>query len=78
MPIVPPPRLSEEGIRRYPAGVSGLTPTELESWVVERGEAPFRARQVLDALWRSDVERAADVTTLPGPLRAALAPELRW
>ncbi|HJW21621.1 MAG TPA: 23S rRNA (adenine(2503)-C(2))-methyltransferase RlmN [Candidatus Limnocylindrales bacterium] len=78
MPIVPPPRLSEEGVRRFPAGVSGLTPAELTAWLAERGHPPFRARQVLDAIWRSDAGRPADVTTLPASLRSALDTELRW
>src|SRR5512141_759059 len=78
MPIVPPPRLSEEGIRRFPPGLSGLTPADLAAWLTERGEAAFRARQVLDAVWRSEVERAADVRTLPAPLRTALEEAFRW
>jgi 23S rRNA (adenine2503-C2)-methyltransferase len=78
MPIVPPPRLSEEGIRRFPPGVSGLTPAELTAWLVERGEAAFRADQVLDAVWRSGAERAAAVTTLPAGLREAIDAGLRW
>ncbi|HET9681710.1 MAG TPA: 23S rRNA (adenine(2503)-C(2))-methyltransferase RlmN, partial [Candidatus Limnocylindrales bacterium] len=77
MPVVPP-RLSEEGIRHHPPGLSGLAPTELTSWLAERGEAPFRARQVLDAVWRSDAEGAADVSTLPAGLRAALDEAFRF
>ncbi len=78
MPIVPPPRVSEDGVRRFPPGLSGLTVDQLAAWLAERGEAPFRVRQVLDATWRSDAERAADVTTLPGSLREALGEAFRW
>jgi 23S rRNA (adenine2503-C2)-methyltransferase len=78
MPIVPPPRLSEEGIRHVPPGVSGLTPAELTAWLAERDQPAFRARQVLDATWRSGAERAAEVMTLPAPLRQALDRDLRW
>jgi 23S rRNA (adenine2503-C2)-methyltransferase len=78
MPIVPPPRLSEEGIRRFPPGLSGISPADLAVWLAEHGEPAFRARQILDAVWRSDARRAADVSTLPAALRAALEAAFRW
>ena len=78
MPIVPPPRLSEEGVRRFPPGLSGIPPSELTAWLAERGEPAFRTRQVLDAVWRSGAERAADASTLPAALRAALGEAFQW
>jgi 23S rRNA (adenine2503-C2)-methyltransferase len=78
MPIIPPPRLSEEGIRQHPPGLSGVTPEALRTWLVERGEQPFRARQILDAVWRSGATSTAEVTTLPPALRAALDAAFRW
>jgi 23S rRNA (adenine2503-C2)-methyltransferase len=78
MPIVPPPRLSEEGIRRFPPGLSAIPPAELVAWLADRGEPAFRARQVLDAVWRSEAERGTAVTTLPASLRSALDESFRW
>ncbi|HXI44811.1 MAG TPA: hypothetical protein VNH13_00750, partial [Candidatus Acidoferrales bacterium] len=78
MPIIPPPRLSEEGIRKHPAGLSGVTPDALRAWLVERGEKPFRARQILDAVWHAEAASTAAVTTLPPALRSALDEAFRW
>ena len=44
----------------------------LAEWLTERGEAPFRVKQVLPRLWQRPVARWADATDLPAPLRAAL------
>jgi 23S rRNA (adenine2503-C2)-methyltransferase len=78
MPIVPPPRLSEEGIRRHSPGLSGLTPEALADWLAERGLPAYRGRQVLDAVWRSDAASLADVTTLPAAMRSELEAAFRW
>ena len=53
-------------------GISGLTTDELTAWLVERGEPVYRARQIGDAVWRGDARTAADIRTLPAPLREAL------
>ena len=53
-------------------GISGLTTDELSAWLVERGEPAYRARQIGDAVWRGDARTAADIRTLPAPLREAL------
>ena len=53
-------------------GISGLTTEELSAWLVERGEPAYRARQIGDAVWRGDARTAADIRTLPAPLREAL------
>jgi len=44
----------------------------LQQWLAQRGEAPYRVRQVFPRLWRRPVARWADVTDLPAPLRGAL------
>jgi len=59
-------------------GISGLTPTALSAWLTARGEPAYRARQVLDAVWRGDADVAADVHTLPSALRQALDAAFRW
>ncbi|MEA2545464.1 MAG: rRNA (adenine2503-C2)-methyltransferase, partial [Chloroflexota bacterium] len=59
-------------------GIAGLSPDELGGWLRDRGEPAFRARQVQDAVWRSEARSAADVPTLPAPLREALDAAFRW
>jgi len=59
-------------------GLSGLTPEAVTAWLTERGHPAFRARQVLDAVWRANPATLAEVTTLPAPLRAALAEAFAW
>jgi 23S rRNA (adenine2503-C2)-methyltransferase len=59
-------------------GIAGLSPDELGDWLRDRGEPAFRARQVQDAVWRSEARSAADVPTLPAPLREALDAAFRW
>jgi 23S rRNA (adenine2503-C2)-methyltransferase len=63
---------------RMPPGLSGLTPEALTAWLTERGHPAFRARQILDAVWRANPSTLADVTTLPAPLRAALGEAFAW
>jgi 23S rRNA (adenine2503-C2)-methyltransferase len=59
-------------------GIAGLSPDELAAWLHDRGEPAFRARQVQDAVWRSEARSAADVPTLPAPLREAIDTAFRW
>ncbi|HEY7589619.1 MAG TPA: 23S rRNA (adenine(2503)-C(2))-methyltransferase RlmN [Candidatus Limnocylindrales bacterium] len=59
-------------------GLSGVAPEALEAWFRERGEPAFRARQVADALWRGPATSAAEVRTLPAPLREALDEAFRF
>jgi 23S rRNA (adenine2503-C2)-methyltransferase len=59
-------------------GISGLSVEALTTWLTARGEPAFRARQVLDAVWRSAARSFEDASTLPGPLRAALAEAFRF
>jgi 23S rRNA (adenine2503-C2)-methyltransferase len=53
-----------------------LTPADagraLEQWLKERGEPPYRLRQIAPRLWRRPVASWNDASDLPGPLRAAL------
>jgi len=50
-----------------------LTLPELESWLVERGEARFRARQLSHWLYRGLEDDIQRMPTLPGSLRETLA-----
>ncbi|HUQ44151.1 MAG TPA: 23S rRNA (adenine(2503)-C(2))-methyltransferase RlmN [Candidatus Limnocylindria bacterium] len=59
-------------------GLSGLEPAELESWLQANGEAGYRARQILDAVWRGSAGAATEVTTLPRHLVASLEGSFRW
>ncbi|MCX6645798.1 MAG: radical SAM protein [bacterium] len=54
-----------------------LTPTELESFFLSIGEKPYRARQVLDFLYRHPVERFDEMTTLSKELRDRLSETVR-
>jgi 23S rRNA (adenine2503-C2)-methyltransferase len=59
-------------------GLSGLTAEELASWVSAQGEPSFRVRQIADAIWKDGgVTDAAEIRTLPAPLREALARDFR-
>ena len=59
-------------------GISGLTTDALSTWLTERGAPAYRARQIGDAVWRGDATSAADVETLPAPLRDALDAAFRF
>ena len=53
--------------------VLGLNRSELSQLVEEMGEAPFRAQQLLDAVYRQKVESVDQISTLSQELRAKLA-----
>ncbi len=59
-------------------GVSGLAPGELAAWAKEHGLPAYRARQVLDSVWRGREGAFADVLTLPGPVREQFADAFRF
>ena len=59
-------------------GVSGVEPIELAALLAAMGEPAFRARQLGDAVWRSEAASWDAVTTLGLPLRAGLAERLRF
>jgi 23S rRNA (adenine2503-C2)-methyltransferase len=59
-------------------GLSALTADELIAWLEARGEPAYRARQLEQAVWAGGATRAAELTTLPRPLAAAIAEAFRW
>ena len=52
-----------------------LTLPQLQAWLVERGEAPFRAKQLYNWLYRHLATDFAEMTNLPASLRARLTAE---
>jgi len=59
-------------------GISGLTPGELAAWVDSQGQPSYRVRQIADAIWNDGgVTDAAEIRTLPAPVRDALARDFR-
>jgi len=59
-------------------GIGGLAPADLAAWFTERGHAAYRARQVLDAVWRGHQVAFDGILTLPPALRAELAATFRF
>ncbi len=51
-------------------GLSGLGDGALEAWFAGQGQPAYRARQVRDAVWRTNAQTADEFTTLPAALRA--------
>src|SRR5947209_16682767 len=52
-----------------------LTLPQLQQWLVERGEPPFRAKQIFNWLYKHLVTDFAQMTNLPQPLRNRLSEE---
>ena len=81
-PIVPfkglRPAPSATSVRDPRSGIAGVEPAELEAWLGERGHPAYRARQVLDAVWRAHAGTWDDVLTLPAALRAQLDRAFRF
>jgi 23S rRNA (adenine2503-C2)-methyltransferase len=73
-----PARETPASTRDIRPGLSGVAPAELESWLVGRGEPGWRARQLLDAVWRGSAASTDDVRTLPATLRAAVDEAFRF
>ena len=65
-------------ILALPPGISGETPESLAAWFRARGEPAFRARQVLDAVWRTGAASPDGISTLNAGLRTALAASFTW
>ena len=59
-------------------GLSGLTLDALSGWLAEHGAPAYRARQISDAVWRGTATTAADIGTLPAPLRDTLDAAFRF
>jgi len=71
--------LDPRGAARDPRpGLSGVPSVDLAAWFEARGEPAFRARQVEHAVWAGSASSAADLTTLPRPLAAAIDEAFRW
>ena len=54
-------------------GICGLGLTELEGWFASRQEPVYRARQVLDWVYRKRVNAVETMTNLPLPVRQKIA-----
>ena len=59
-------------------GIAGLTPDALRAWFVEHGQPAYRARQVLDAVWRGRGAGFDEILTLPAEVRGALEAAFRF
>jgi 23S rRNA (adenine2503-C2)-methyltransferase len=59
-------------------GVSGLVPEQLAAWLAAQGAPPYRARQILDGVWRRLARSTDEISTLPATLRAELDRDLRF
>jgi 23S rRNA (adenine2503-C2)-methyltransferase len=55
--------------------IKELTKAELEAWLAERGEKPFRARQTLKWVYHRSAQTFAEMSDLPHALRQTLAQE---
>jgi 23S rRNA (adenine2503-C2)-methyltransferase len=77
LPIAPAGQVPDTGRDSRP-GLAGLEPAELAAWLVARDVPGWRARQVLDAVWRSAAASIDDVRTLPGVLRGAIDDAFRF
>ncbi len=55
----------------------GVSPESLSAWFVERGEPAFRAKQILDWVWKKKATSFDEMTNLPAPLREKLAVSFR-
>jgi 23S rRNA (adenine2503-C2)-methyltransferase len=53
-------------------GLSGLPDGDLEKWLAAEDQPAYRARQVREAIWRTNAHDATELLTLPAPLRASL------
>jgi 23S rRNA (adenine2503-C2)-methyltransferase len=77
LPRAPAGQTSAAGRDPRP-GLSGVAPSDLTAWLVARDVPGWRARQVLDAVWRSSAVSIDDAGTLPGALRAAFDESFRF
>jgi len=60
------------------ASITDVAPATLAAWLAERGEPPYRARQIRHAIARSTASDWSGLTDLPLELRSALAESFRW
>ncbi len=65
------------GARDARPGLAGRDPDALAAWMLERGEAAYRARQVADFLWGRGAVSFEEMRTLPAALREGLGAAFR-
>ncbi|HEY7416336.1 MAG TPA: 23S rRNA (adenine(2503)-C(2))-methyltransferase RlmN [Ktedonobacteraceae bacterium] len=65
--------IRSETIPQQKTDLLALTLPQLQQWFTERGEAPYRAKQVYQWLYQQFVTDFAVMTNLPGALRQRLA-----
>jgi 23S rRNA (adenine2503-C2)-methyltransferase len=77
-PVLPIVQPSLAAIGALPPGISGETPASLGAWLRDAGQPAYRARQVLDAVWRTVATSPLEASTLGAPLRARIGEAFRW
>ena len=63
-------------VKALPA-LPGQSPEALSAWLSAQGEPAFRAKQILDWVWKKKASSFADMTNLPAALREKLAAAFR-
>jgi 23S rRNA (adenine2503-C2)-methyltransferase len=58
-------------------GLSGLPEGAFEAWLAAEGQPVYRARQILDGVWRQNAASADELLTLPAPLRESVERSFR-
>ena len=69
--------LPAAGMRDARPGLSGVPADELSTWLGNRGEPTYRARQIGDHVWSAAVQSSDELSTLPNRLRSQLADAFR-
>ncbi len=74
-----PPLISvpPAGARDVRPGLSGLSAIDIESWFEDRQQPAYRARQVADHVWSAAAQCAAELHTLPQPMRQTIDESFR-
>jgi 23S rRNA (adenine2503-C2)-methyltransferase len=52
--------------------LSGLPDGAFEAWLVDEGQPAYRAKQILDGVWRQNAASADELLTLPASLRESV------
>jgi len=73
-PLIDPPRVGQRDPR---PGASGLPLAEVRSWLDERGQPDYRARQLADHVWSGSGATGSDLRTLPVALREEIETAFR-
>ncbi len=70
----PPPLISlpPAGARDRRPGLSGVPQAQLETWLRDRDQPAYRARQIADHVWAGAAQTADELRTLPQALRREL------